>query len=70
MNTQLFSSFPGSQRKWMMDIRGKLFSTKTVNSYLNFNKEPMRCIFILKMWISFIIFRPPEILLLMNRSNL
>lgn len=58
----------------MMDIRGKLFGTKDVNSYMDFNKESMRYIFILKMYILFIVFtlclHPPKILPLVNRSNL
>lgn len=39
-----------------MDTRGKLFGTEIVNSYLDFNKDSMRCIFILKTRILFIAF--------------
>lgn len=54
-----------------MDIRGKLCSTNTVNSYLDLNKES-RCILFLKTCIVFITFilhlQSPKILLLMNQA--
>ena len=56
LDTLVILVFPSASQKnktkqkngWMMDIRGKLFSTKTVNSYPDFNKESMRCLSFLK----------------------
>lgn len=73
MSTQLFSSFPGKENGWWPSEESSSVQKLSTHT-LDFNKEPMRCIIILKMWISFIVFKlflqPPKILLPMNRSNL